>query len=867
MYKTSSARCWLFTIFLCVQTTLSFAQRKNFFVDRNEPSWLVKIDTKPYKVNEKDVSDGYYFALLESQNHAELKEAYRHKIREIISKTGVQNGSEISVTFNPAFQKLTFHKVVVWRNNHPIDKLVAGNFKLLQTEKERSKFIYSGTFDAYLILDDIRKGDHIEYAYTIKGENPINGNKYSNTFYFEGSSSYGHQYTNLIVSNKRKLKFKNFNFDKMPGNKDVGSMKVYEWESTLTKTLRTADFEPSWYDAEKYTQVSEYESWNDVVNWGLKVNSYPDLKTPLLDKTADQLQVMSRNNRERYMELAIRFVQDEIRYTGIEMGEYSQRPNSPERVLTQRFGDCKDKSLLLIYLLQKANIDAYMAYVDTYSGKRTRDYLPSPFLFDHAVVVIEHNGFKTWIDPTISNQRGTFSSIYFPNYGQALVLKPGVNQPEDVISIATGKLVANLNFIIPDTSTGKKSILIINSTYTDNYADNMRSAIEDQGVDGLGKSFREYISKYYPDIESKGNIIIKDDEGNNTINITESYFIDNIWLHAEKANTNRYIYFYGDLIDAELRTVKNKNRDAPFALKYPVNVEEHIFVQLPGGWKYENQSTKVESDNYYFEFSSFSKGRELKINYSYRNFKDHVEPADVSQYSKDIKKINQSLSTYVYYGGAAGNVDFNPYLILLAFVVVFASGFYFLRYYHVKSPCNIQQILSAQRFGGWLILIAISVLFDPFGTLIPAFKEEVFSISTEAGRSSTTQFLLISVNVIKVIAYSIQFSWSLLILILFFKKRTNLPEQYTRNMYFQIITVGLVTLFDFLVYFATDKDFLTGKYVFGRLGGVAISFLLIRYFKHSNRTKNTFVFTYPELPWKIERIKYANALITGEAAK
>lgn len=865
MYSIHSVKIWLFTAVLCIQTSFLFGQNKNFYVNRIAPAWTVKIDSKVYKVKAKDVSDGYYMGLVEKQNHVELKEEYRHYIREIISQAGVQNGSEISVTYDPGFQKLTFHKIIIWRNNHPIDKLVAGNFKILQNEKELSKFIYSGTFDAYLILDDVRKGDRIEYAYTIKGQNPIFGDKYANIFYFEGSSSYGHEYTNLIVSNKRKLTFKNFNFNDKLQSHDVSGMRIYEWESTNTQTHRTADFEPSWYVAEKFTQVSEYQSWSDVVNWGLKVNSYADLKTPTLDKKVRQLHALAGNSQEKYIELATRFVQDEIRYMGIEMGEYSQRPNSPEKVLAQRYGDCKDKSLLLIYLLNRQNIDAYMAYVDTYSGKRTRDFLPSPFLFDHAVVVVEHNNVKTWIDPTISSQRGTFKSIYFPNYGQALVIKPGNEKPEEVISIPTGKLVANLHFILPDTIAGKKSTLVINSTYSDNYADNIRSTIEDQGTDGLEKSFREYISKYYPDIENKGNIIIKNDPAENTINITETYLIDNIWLKPEKANANKYIYFYGDLIDAELRTVKDKNRKAPLALKYPVNVEENIFIQLPAPWKYENQTTKVESDNYYFEFSTFSKGNTLRFNYSYRNFKDHVNPADIKQYIKDAKKIGNNLSAYIYYGGGGMDSDgkYNSNFIVLTLMFVTASSFHFIRKYRAKTPYNLQEILTAPPIRGWLIVLAFSIILGPYSLLFDAARRGLFEQLTANSDSNTVEVLVVFARIIKLACFAIAFNWSVLSTSLFFNRRQNFPKQFVHFMFFQYGVAAFTLCTDLLQDSLTHETTVTGKYLLGKLFGICISVLVVFYIKRSERVKKTFVFTYPDLPWKTDRIKHTNALITG----
>jgi hypothetical protein len=867
MFKKYSAKIWLVCAFLCFQTAIAFAQGKNFYINKTEPSWKVKINPANYTVKTKDVTDGYYSALYEDQNQVELKEVYRHVIRKIISQSGVQNGSEISVTYDPNVQRLTFHKVTVWRNNQPIDKLKSSKFKILQNEKELSKFIYSGTFEAFLILDDIRKGDRIEYSYTIKGQNPIFGDKYANTFYLEGSNSYGHRYTNLIVSKNRLLRFKNFNFSKQPQSREIDGLRVYEWESTETNSRRVPDHEPGWYIPEKYTQVSEYESWNDVVNWGLKVNSYPNLKTPLLDRSVRQLQILSANNPEKYIELATRFVQDEIRYMGIEMGEYSQRPNSPEIVLKQRYGDCKDKSMLLIYLLNKVNIPAYMAYVDTYAGKRTSDFLPSPFLFDHAVVVVEYNHGKTWIDPTMTNQRGNFKSIYFPNYGQALVLKPGVNKPEDVISIPTGKLVSELNFIVPDTLSGKQASLIIKSTYTDNYADNIRNTIADDGQNELQKSYKEYISKYYPEAENDGEIVIKDDENNNTITIIESYLIGNIWLRSEKSTANPYIYFYGDLIDGDLRRLKDKNRKEPFSLKFPVNIEESITVLLPAAWKYKDQLEQVESDSYYYEFSSHAKGNLLKMNFSYRNFKDHVEPGDIRQYVKDTKKIADNLSTYIIYGGAGTSGTFNPYLILLGLVTFTASAIYVFRKYQEHSAFEIQRLIKAPEIGGWLTLLAIFIVFDPLAIIINSARGDVFTTTTGYGAIDHTPILSYALKIFQVIFFSIAFSLSILILNLYFKRRESLPRQYIYYMYFQIAGILFIAPIRMLINFYSGNSIMTFKDAFINILSILVCVAWVLYFKNSRRVNKTFVFTYPELPWRMEMIKHTNALITGTFAK
>ena len=67
------------------------------------------------------------------------------------------------------------------------------------------------------------------------------------------------------------------------------------------------------------------------------------------------------------------------------MGRGSHEPQQPAVVLAQRYGDCKDKALLLAALLRELGVEAYPALVNTKLRQRLDDYLPSPFLFDHVI--------------------------------------------------------------------------------------------------------------------------------------------------------------------------------------------------------------------------------------------------------------------------------------------------------------------------------------------------------------------------------------------------------------------------------------------------------------------------------------------------
>lgn len=92
-------------------------------------------------------------------------------------------------------------------------------------------------------------------------------------------------------------------------------------------------------------------------------------------------------------------VQKRVRYVGIEFGESSIVPHSPQETLKVRYGDCKDQSTLLVALLRSLGHDAHVALLR--AGRR-EDLLPEvPALnaFDHAIVHVPGDP-PLWIDPT-----------------------------------------------------------------------------------------------------------------------------------------------------------------------------------------------------------------------------------------------------------------------------------------------------------------------------------------------------------------------------------------------------------------------------------------------------------------------------------
>src|SRR5207253_11429491 len=138
------------------------------------------------------------------------------------------------------------------------------------------------------------------------------------------------------------------------------------WENPYLKPWENTRGTPGWYDSEAYVVISEFKTWQDVISWGVKLfkNYRYELPAGLKSKIAEWKKI-ANGDQDVFVSHAIHFVQDEVRYLGLEIGTYTHQPHTPAEVYEQLFGDCKDKALLLSAILQYEHIPAFVALVNT----------------------------------------------------------------------------------------------------------------------------------------------------------------------------------------------------------------------------------------------------------------------------------------------------------------------------------------------------------------------------------------------------------------------------------------------------------------------------------------------------------------------
>lgn len=636
-------RIYFFHLIACGLCICATAQQKRPAAGK-EPAWAT-INSYDYTDTRLDheAEEGYFDVEYEQQVSLIDHSTFYRRAIKILSEAGIQNSSEISVNFDPAYEQLTFHSIKIIRGNKTINELNLSRIKTIQQEKELDRFLYNGTLTSVLFLEDVQKGDVIEYSYTLKGFNPIFQGKYSAILDLNFGVPVGSLYYKLVVPQDQKIMYRNSNSSIEPTTKPNDNGTTIEWKLSQVKALHPEDDLPSWYDPYSTVFVSQYKSWKEVNDWAMNLFApIAAVSTPLQKKIGDIAKNFS--TKEDQLLAALRFVQDDIRYMGIEMGENSHKPGNPNKTFSQRFGDCKDKSYLLCTILNHLGIDAAPVLINTSEKKSLLKMLPSAHAFDHVTVQVRMDNKTYWLDPTISFQRGGLESITYPDYQCGLVIREGTDSLTMIDRRQKGITLVNEVFDIPDMSG--KATMTVTTQYTGSYADDVRSSFNNNSRYEMKKTYRDYYAAYFEKISIDSIDYIDDDKSGKVIT-KEFYTIDDIWEYqkgAKKATFQSYV------INGAIRKPKDRRRQMPLDLVWPARYQEEIEINLPEDWSADHNSETVSNSSCAMSVNVSNDGRRtINLVYKYENLKDYVDPDDMNEYLDDLDKQDKDFGYILTY--------------------------------------------------------------------------------------------------------------------------------------------------------------------------------------------------------------------------
>lgn len=775
--KQVAASVWLLWV-LCIGFSSQVFAQNNFSVGP-EPAWVVPAAYDPLASAANPDEAGYaYFILLDKQHQLEEETTYRHLVFRILNEKGLQEYADISVEYDPSFQSLRFHKIEVIRQGARLNKLHRPDFKIIQRESGADAHLYDGRLTALVHLKDIRIGDVVSYSYSIRGRNPI----YQGRFFEDNIWQYGQEMEKislrLLHKPGRKLQLKEMGQTPRPLVRSTSAgMQEYVWVQEKASPLVFDSQAPSWFNPTPQTQISELPDWGAVV--ALMLPAY-QLTQAVPDKSWQELQkalFLPSDLQEDKIRKLVHFVQNDIRYLGLENGISAYKPHPPAQVLAQKFGDCKDKALLLCSLLEKLGVEAYPALVNTYLMGEVKNHLPSPDIFNHCIVSMQYQDSTYWFDATYNGQGGSLKTMSLPHYKQALLIKKGETNLTAVKDYPLDKRVVREYYKLGKEQAPTE--LTIMSRYKGYEAENQRTYFSNSNIRDVEKGYLNFYAGLYPGIALKKELKFRDREA--SFETEENYQIDSLWEKKPEDAVYHYASFYPLYLNDYLQVPEKKIRQMPFQLNYPLQITEELIIELPEFWQIKEEKKEITNEFFSFGYEVAYQHPVVTIRYQYQLHKSFVPAEKTAAYIKDISRAKDMLGyelSYAEEGALAHSLSYPMLAGVLTFLLLFTIGC--VQVYKKYNPAPKALETYYHSIGGWLFLPMLGLMITPLMVLSGTISWDYFdgNVLHPLFDATSPYFMPLKGSILVV---ECLFNLALVIgcvflLILLFERRTSFPS-------------------------------------------------------------------------------------------
>jgi len=144
---------------------------------------------------------------------------------------------------------------------------------------------------------------------------------------------------------------------------------------------------PPWAVQFEGVAISTGASWAQVASAYSKVVDEKVAADQALDARA-KAWAAGATSRKAIAEAVLQRNHDDVRYASVALGAGSVVPRVPQQTVTSGYGDCKDKSTLLVGVLRSLGVDAHVALLKAGTDGDLLPQMPGMGAFNHAIVYV-----------------------------------------------------------------------------------------------------------------------------------------------------------------------------------------------------------------------------------------------------------------------------------------------------------------------------------------------------------------------------------------------------------------------------------------------------------------------------------------------
>lgn len=311
---------------------------------------------------------------------------------KIFDDRGKAEYGDIKIRYNADTQKFKLLKACT----HTADGKTIQPESLAITDLSAPEVLYAGAYTNARVkivsFPGLGPDAIIEYKYKIE-------NKKDKYFFgevlFSGREPVLKKEFKIITPKNVKFKY-SINDNINHAIDTLGDKIEYLWSVENIAPINREPYMPALTEIVPRLVYSSFDSWEELAKW----LGAPFYKNMVLNKRmGDELKVLTKNKSpEEITRICFLKVLAECRNIRLPVGFAGYAPNKADKVYYNKYGDPRDKVVLLCSLLRGSGINAYPVFINT-SGTTILEDIPSPTMFNWVIVAVEHQAGWFLLDP------------------------------------------------------------------------------------------------------------------------------------------------------------------------------------------------------------------------------------------------------------------------------------------------------------------------------------------------------------------------------------------------------------------------------------------------------------------------------------
>jgi lipoprotein NlpI/transglutaminase-like putative cysteine protease len=576
---------------------------------------------------------------LEPQGLAE----YHHVVRVVNDSAALATAGQIEIEFDPSFQTLAMHRLDIVRKGQRINRLDPQRIRVLQREKQLERQMIDGRKTFTAVLEDVRVGDEIDLAYTRRGANPVFGGRHVGSTWMGSDKGPVALYQVRLLAPVRS----SVRLD-LQGASEPESSVTGDWRETvirrsaLPKVGGDARTPPSAY-LPHLVNYSDFADWEDVARWGRGL--FADPGGARVQQEAARLMAAHAEPAARVL-AALAIVQQDVRYFGTEMGASSHRPSPPDQVLQQRYGDCKDKVLLLVALLRRMGIDASPVLVSSGLRSEVQRLRPTPLAFDHVIARVRI-GTDTWfLDATRAHQSGPLATRQAMLFGRGLVLEEGTQALAELPRPFEQEWM-RVHDTLRLANWREPLVLESRVTYRAELAEGFRNAVAALSLQDLAKDFAEPYLRLYRNARALGPVTMEPAQDDDAVTFVQRYELPDYWRFQQERTLAGDLMYWS--LAEMLAGQRGPARTLPLGIGFAGVYRHTVTLDLPEGAFWQPPSYRAEDGDRRVSLKIDAQGTKQSVSSTalLRWSVDRIEPAEWQDHMRRIERLLPMLSNTI----------------------------------------------------------------------------------------------------------------------------------------------------------------------------------------------------------------------------